>query len=704
MRKITLLFIVIAFVSNAFAQRAYLPEANKTCDLTVAKHYTPSEYQDLKSSTLWGDVIWEEDFSGGIVPTDWLLVDNNGLNYICYWSDDAVPGQTGTYSGNNSIFESTTASDGYIMISGDIYNMGSGSFVDMDSYFIAGPINCDTSSSVMVKFEQYFRNCCSSASTSLNLSISTDNINWTDYSVINGVAINAHSENPDVVTVNITQIAAGQSTVYLKWHKSGASHYFWAIDDIQLVTAPQNEIKFAETYMSAWTTLGHSGYYSMIPENQVTETYFAAEVVNAGDQVQTDVTANIIVVNGAGTEVYNQLADTSQLSFDSIAYLEMPINFEATLVDTYTASFECYQNEVDEIPENNIADPISFDVVSNKIYARDVERTGTITPDFYVDGADGDYIGVNYFIANDDTVKSISVYVDYRSDVDKVLIGQIYKEEALVIESEEYYITASDLGTWVELDLITVNTGDDVLLADNFYDVGVELYWGGDDYDLWIGSDDTDVHLFSYESSLRIGASWYWISEVPMVRLNFASAVTPPQFTSAPLITIPLDQAYNYTAMVADQGYAVSFDVTTNVEVGITDAASGLTTVISTPTPESVGLVVGDRYRVAVVADNGFGTNEQYYYVEVTPAQGAIDENNNLTVSIYPNPAQNELFVSNSENADIYVYNLLGELITNINNASSFTRIDLSNIAQGSYIITVIKGDKVYSEQFNRIK
>ena len=707
MRKFTLFFIVIAFVSNVMAQKAYLPEAKQECELSSVKHYSKTEFNTLKSTTLWGDVIWSEDFSGGQIPASWVVVDNNGLNYVWYWSDDARPGHTGTYSTNNDTFYATTADNGYIMISGDIYNAG-GSAVLMDSYFMTAPINCDTCSSVMLMFEQYFRNCCSSATTALVASVSTDNVTWTDFDVLNGVAINAPSDNPDVVAINITQIAAGQSTVYLKFHKSGASHYFWAIDDIKLVTAPQNEIKFSTTYNTfigyVGTSYDYTGYYSRIPDNQIAPLYLAADIINAGDQVQTDVTLTCRVVDGSGNEVFNQNADTSQLVFDSIAYIEMPVNFIPAGVDDYTISFECSQNEVDEIPENNVADEVNFSVVSNHIYAHDLFRTGTVTPDNYVDGADGDFIGVDFYIANQDTIKSLSVYVDYRSAVNTVLIGQVYRQDAenvLIIESEEYYITESDLGTWVELPLVTVNIGDDILTTETFYTMGVEVYWGADD--LLIGSDDSDFHLFNRESALRIGSTWYWISEVPQVRVNFKSAITPPDFISIPELECPLNQSYDYVAVVADQGLANTFEVTTNYEIGISGATSGNTCTLSSSTPESMGFAVGGKFRVRIIADNGFAKNEQYYYVTVTDPIG-INENATEEVNIYPNPAQNILNITNSLNSDIIIYNLLGEVVSSVKAVDSFTTMNLSQLAPGSYIITIIKGDNVYSKQFNHIR
>ena len=708
MKKITLLLALIAFVFNGFSQGKNLPQAELKCQISEAQHYSLSEYNDLKSTTTWGDVIWSEDFGGGQIPADWVVVDNNGLGYVWYWSDDVVPGQTGTYSANNDTFFSTTASNGYIMISGDIYNAGGGA-TNMDSYFITGPINCDTATSVMVKFEQYFRNCCSSSSTSLNMSVSTDNVTWVDYSVINGVAINAASDDPDVVMINVTSIAAGQSTVYLKFHKSGASHYFWAIDDIALITAPMNEIKLEKTYNSFLGTFGtdygHSGYYSQIPVNQFMPLYLAGDVKNKGVLAQHNVTLNSKVLDASGTELFNETGDTSVLASDSLVYLDMAVNFEPAGTGDYSITWECYQDEVDEIPENNFGDTVDFSITDNGVYARDIMRTGTVSPDNYVDGADGDLVGVNYYMYESDTVKSISVYVYYTTDPNTILIARLYQwdgtDNVLIISSDEYVITPSDIGTWVEIPFVTAAAGDDILDPQFTYIAGVELYWDNDE--LRIGSDDTDPHWFQYEADLRIGANWYWISEVPMIRLNFLSAITAPNFTSEPVIEQPLNVAYDYTAVVDDANASFTVDVNdAGVQLDYTDNNDGTVT-ITTPVLESLGYSVGDSYRIIIRTDNGTESNEQYFWVDIVEPIG-INDVENSDLSIYPNPAQEVLFVNNAEHSDIYIYNLLGEVVLSVKDAGSLSKINIAGLAEGTYVVSVISDNKVYTEKFNHIR
>ena len=709
MKKITLLIALVAFVFIGFSQRSNMIEMKAQSELSEVQHYTASEYNKLQSGERWGDVIWSEDFSGGQIPGAWTVVDNNAMSYVWYWSDDAVPGQAGTYSGNNQVFGATTAANGYIMISGDIYNAG-GNAVAMDSYFITDAINCDSATTVMVKFEQYFRNCCS-ASTALNMSVSTDNVTWTDFSVLNGVATNAASDNPDVVTINVTNIAAGQSTVYLKFHQSLNSHYFWAVDDISLITAPINEIKLEKTYNNFLGTYGaeygRSGYYSLIPSNQYMPLFLGGDIKNKGVVEQHNVTLLGKVLDDTGAEVFSGTEDTSSLVVDSLVLLEIGTFFEPTTTGDFSITWECYQDEVDEIPENNFGDTVDFSITDNKVYARDIMRTGTVTPDNYIDGADGDLVGTDYYIFESDTAESISVYIFNSSIVNTVLIGKLFywdgTDNVEVLTSEEYVISASDIGTWIEIPFIVAAQGDNVLIAESNYIAGVELYWGTDG--LLIGSDDSEPHVFNLESSLRIGADWYWISEVPMVRLNFAGAIVPPDFTSDPVIELPENVAYNYEGTVVSTGQTITITAITT-DAGLTmdfvDNGGGSFT-ITTPVIETLGYASGDDFRIVVTADNSTLTNHQDYWVDVIDAI-SVDEINAIPVSIYPNPAQDELFVNNAENADIFIYNIVGEIVRTINNSDSNTRIDIANLPVGTYIISVVTENNVYTQKFSHVK
>ncbi|CAA6829569.1 MAG: Endonuclease i [uncultured Aureispira sp.] len=81
-------------------------------------------------------------------------------------------------------------------------------------------------------------------------------------------------------------------------------------------------------------------------------------------------------------------------------------------------------------------------------------------------------------------------------------------------------------------------------------------------------------------------------------------------------------------------------------------------------------------------------------------------ENNSTQVSIFPNPAASVLNVqSAAEIENITVYNTLGQTVLNINNVNTYTtQIATRNLDNGVYIISVVTGNKVMTQQFHVVK
>lgn len=705
MKKLFTFSLLMLAVVMMYAQQIR-PEALQAPTEDMILSDGTAEYLPLNKA--FGDLIWSEDFGGGALPTGWTVYDANLLDFYWYWSNDARPGYQGTYSTNNDTFRTETYANGYMMISGDIYNAGGGS-VAMDSYVMTDAMNFDTVTSAMIEWNQFFRFCCSASTIQMKFSVSTDGTNWTDFDVRQGVAVNAISPNPQGVQINITTLVAGQPTVYFKWHKAGASHYFWAIDDIRIIEAPSNELVLKDTYIShLGSGVSHSGFYSMVPLSQLMPVYFGADVYNNGNTPQTDVNVNTRVYNSAEALVYDETDDTTGvvLVFDSLVALDMATLFTASGVDKYSVEFEAIQTETDEAPENNISSRTSWSVTNNKVFARDITRTGYASPSQYTGGADGDFMGVNCFISNNDVVNSISVYVDYRSTPTTNMRAVLFSDDAeplAQIFSEEYVVQKVDLGTWVTLPLIPINPSDVDLLAGTNYIAGIEYYFTNLG-NLWIGADNSKTHLFNLSTSLRLGSSWYYFTNLPLMRLNLDGAILPPTFTSARLDTVPVNTVYTYNVSVTDpNGLPVTItldDYYDGTLATITDNGDGTATITSTATMENLGFSEGGSFRLRVWADNGTSKNEQYFFVSVKSPLG-VSDNVLKNIRIYPNPANNIVTIDNAINSTVTIYNLLGEVVKSVRSTSNTTVIDVANLASGSYIVKVNSDNDSYSHKLN---
>jgi hypothetical protein len=721
MKKLTFLFLLFFVISIlSYGQKVNYTHFNETQQSQV-EIYKKSDVMAHKDILDIGDTLWYEDFGGGALPAGWQVYDSTGNNFNWIWS---LEGPNGAYtypSGSgwpNHInpLNSTTAANGFMLLPSDYYNTTPGgvivpNIITMNAYFMTSPIDCSTDTSVMVVFQQLFRFCCSDADAVFSLGVSIDGTTWYEYDVRHGISGNKITDDPDIVKVNITDVAAGQDTVYLHFWQTGVSHYYWMIDDIALVVAPDNDIQIDQTYISALAEypngMDFHGFYSKIPASQIMQMFYQADAFNFGNDLQTNIILSVDVTDTiTGATVFSGTDDTIQLSKDSIAALVLQDYFTPAGPGVFSSHFELTQDQTDDVPENNVYDAVSYSVTDNNIFARDAKRTTSVSITQYANWADGDFAGTTYFITNSVNVLSISMYISSSSWLGETIIPQLHinngaawDDYTVQIEGDEHEIVAEDLGTWITLPLIPYVVGSEILLAQTEYCAGVEMYLG--DRRLYLGADDdAKTHMFSYEARLRIAQNWGWISRMPMIRLNLDGAVLPPVFTSAPnKIIYTGDPWYHYDVTVSDPNGLPVTITSTDLHDGltITDNGDNTATVTGYPT----GATLNDSVLISLKADNGTSQNEQNFYAKVT---WGINDINDSKIKIYPNPSKGLINITNTLNSQLFVYNLVGEVITSIKNAKATTQIDLSGYGAGTYIVKVISGDQVVNQKLNLIR
>ena len=67
-----------------------------------------------------------------------------------------------------------------------------------------------------------------------------------------------------------------------------------------------------------------------------------------------------------------------------------------------------------------------------------------------------------------------------------------------------------------------------------------------------------------------------------------------------------------------------------------------------------------------------------------------------LGIVVYPNPTRNTLTIETRLEIEIEVYDLMGKLLIKTKNAN---RLDLSDLTDGLYNLTIIHKDKPYNKQ-----
>ena len=135
----------------------------------------------------------------------------------------------------------------------------------------------------------------------------------------------------------------------------------------------------------------------------------------------------------------------------------------------------------------------------------------------------------NYFdIYSQDDVNSLSVYIKDNSVAGAQIFSVLYEIDAsndkiYLIQSDDYTLTNSDIGSWV-----TVPFDDPVTLAPGTYMAAFGAYANPVDTSV-IGMSEYTFPTTCYiqKNGCLTGnqtfGSWYWLSRVPMIRMNFAT-------------------------------------------------------------------------------------------------------------------------------------------------------------------------------------
>ena len=112
-----------------------------------------------------------------------------------------------------------------------------------------------------------------------------------------------------------------------------------------------------------------------------------------------------------------------------------------------------------------------------------------------------------------------------------------------------------------------------------------------------------------------------------------------------------------------------------------------------------------NTYTVTLIAVNDCGRDTTTHTITLVP--NGISETDLNSISIYPNPAKDKLFInasSISDNAFITINNMLGEEIKTMKwNATSIQSIDVSKFTNGIFILQITDNDKKKTFKFNII-
>lgn len=457
MKKIYLLAGVLVGTSSLFAQRVgNIPMVSASKNTYVVAKKAQGAHQQKAE----GDIVWSNNFG---TASDWQHV--SGSNQ--------TPGAAGQWAIVNTLPANLTEQDfdaAIASISGPSFGLidsdGAGSGKVQDAYFeYTGTINLSALAAgtpLYLEFTEYYRNY--QEQTFIEVSIN-GGTTWTTYEVnpVSEVPVNTTSTNPEFQVVNISSAnASGSSTVKVRFHYVGTFDWFWAVDDIKISEAYQNDGKMVKSIMTSDPAGSQGCDYYLLPDNQISafpghEFITIAENMGAATQTNFRVRATEPVTGYSelsgpgviyGASLATGLADTFNIvnGFNPIASAtayKVTVSTELTNIDGYTLN--------DTTSFRNIK-------VGGTEFGRD---NGVITAAISsFGGTDNAILGwFNYMnIFADYSVGSIKTFIaatqaaDFTTDQVYASIesynGTVWTE---VFTTPNYTVTSADFGKWLSL-------------------------------------------------------------------------------------------------------------------------------------------------------------------------------------------------------------------------------------------------------------
>jgi hypothetical protein len=403
------------------------------------------------------------------------------------------------------------------------------------------------------------------------IQISTDGVTFVtvgnnlDKPVLSSAGGSAYA-NPDTKIINLaTFLTANPSPIWVRFswttnYPGSATNpnvwvtYGWYIDDVKIVTNPTNDLSVTSTF---WGSVGLP--YYQIPDEQVTEIGFSADVFNGGVNTQSNVKLNINANSGAW------MGSSAPISINSLDTTTIELTTFYTPPATpgnITITRSIAADSTDDIPTNNAMTNIDL-AVTDFIYARDNGTASGSTSN----GTDGFESGNLFDIFQDATLKAINVRLPGGASgatVGTEIFVKLYSVDAttgdFVFESESapFVLASNNLNVNLVVELepyVDVFAGTTYLAVVGSYSSGLKVSNAGK------SEPQTTFFLDMADNT------WYYSTNTPMVRMNFDPVLSVAEQTEiSQAVVLPNPTTANAS---------LRFDLqnTADVTVVVTDVA-----------------------------------------------------------------------------------------------------------------------------------
>ena len=527
----TLLSAVLISISTfAFGQRN--TQLHSFAEAKGKMRLTPSSTKPLEQPSVQTkalNILWSEDFSGGTgalqtANGQWVSGGTNGS----YWEIGDNPHPLSGDGWTEQMDAEYLKWDSYTPNSNE---PGGFSTTMLDGEIVSPSISyTGNTNSIGIQFKTEALYCCNYELKPFGVAASMDDgATWSATLPID-MKIGKNDATEDIahpleIFVNLSSIvpAGSQSTFKLKfiWDGSVAdtngqynTHYFWLIDDLAIYEIPDNDLAATSSYFG---TNGLS--YYQIPNMQIAPIEFSTNALNNGLATQTDAQLKVDIDAGATFSGYSTTGiNMTPGASDSLFLLTpwTPGAFSAT----YDITWGLVQDEIDDIPENNVNQNVTL-AVTDYIYARDMN-----SPDgTHSNNGFGYEVGNLFDIYYDSWCKAVNVRLDANSELGSYVFAKIYSIDPntgdflFEMQSDYHTITAVDLASGSDL-LLELLSCIFMTTTKTYLVVVCTDGQGGAAEDVVVSTSGTSTPQTSFFFDVT-DATWYYTTHTPMVRLNF---------------------------------------------------------------------------------------------------------------------------------------------------------------------------------------
>ena len=447
---------------------------------------------------------------------------------------------------------SSTAGDGFAVFDG-IQHLIAGSVDFQDAIIeLNDTINLSNYPSVTLEFEQRYR---AFNYDKTYVELSTDfGTTWTQIQINDQVATNDPAIQ-ELVGINISSYVGGQSNVKIRFRwisdsddDSYGSGYGWLIDDLKITVPPENDVQNLSSWIYGENSSGAE--YGRTPIAHTEQNYFVgASVYNYGSMAQNNVT-----VSGdfTGPTNFTTSASINLIESDSTEIVEN-LNSISLAVGYYSGIIAASSNG-DTLGSGNFDDNTylrNFEI-TNDVYSldgignhpSDYESIGSLGSNSWTSAADGLVCATLYPFKQQEIVNSVRAYLQSSSVAQSEVILYILDSLSFTnglfsnsyFISEPYLVTPQDISNgYIEIPVANLSGWDpstnsssweNLTLPSGSYYAALELYSGGNTYDIRI-LDDNTVPQPAWSSAIWFpGDQAYTNGNAFAIRMNLGSNVS----------------------------------------------------------------------------------------------------------------------------------------------------------------------------------